>query len=175
MIFHFLFFIFVHMNGMNGLKPLVDSFGELKDPIFEKIENKKCILLQRDLNEHNLNLVDRISESLNEKADIICISTIENIRGKEELLEICRRGGLVLAGIEENSALSALGTFQKWMKKNSNQHVHKILAENFIGIVGEEIKEQEFRVTSISGEEQVKSALREGETLALSSHVKILK
>ena len=22
-------------NGMNGLKPLVDSFGDLKDPIFE--------------------------------------------------------------------------------------------------------------------------------------------
>ena len=35
LILAFLFFIFVHMNGMNGLKPLVDSFGDLKDPIFE--------------------------------------------------------------------------------------------------------------------------------------------
>ena len=35
LILAFLFFIFVHMNGMNGLKPLVGSFGDLKDPIFE--------------------------------------------------------------------------------------------------------------------------------------------
>tara|TARA_Y100000996_G_scaffold402091_1_gene373707 strand:+ start:2650 stop:4017 length:1368 start_codon:yes stop_codon:yes gene_type:complete len=30
----FIFFIFVHMNGMNGLKPLVESFNESNDPIF---------------------------------------------------------------------------------------------------------------------------------------------
>ena len=34
LILAFLFFIFVHMNGMNGLKPLVESIDNISDPIF---------------------------------------------------------------------------------------------------------------------------------------------
>ena len=118
LILAFLFFIFVHMNGMNGLKPLVDSFGDLKDPIFEnnsiveiaKVNNVETKRWQ-DVRVEVLNAVvegdrkiDFLVKSNNDERKILSVKVNEDILKKDG--DVIKNIGIVQMNPELSTTIS---------------------------------------------------------------------